>query len=100
MQRRSFLKGVLPAGAFSVLTRGSAVRGNPHRQRSISPACRHRQSRRPTSLRCTRPGLANIVALCDTDMGAKHTRGNPEKISQCPALPGFPEDVRQAGQGD
>ena len=36
-------------------------------------------------------GLCNIVALCDTDMGAKHTR---EVMSLCPGVPQF-RDFRE-----
>ena len=36
-------------------------------------------------------GLCNIVALCDTDMGAKHTQ---EVISLCPGVPQF-RDFRE-----
>ena len=36
-------------------------------------------------------GLCNIVALCDTDMGARHTQ---EIISMCPGVPQF-RDFRE-----
>lgn len=92
LDRRSFLKGVVAVGALELLPT-SFVFGAASRQRRISPsekinlACVGIGNRGADDLKSMRAtGLVNIVALCDTQMGAKHTVGS---INSCPGVPQF-----------
>jgi predicted dehydrogenase len=74
IRRRSFLKGIVAAGAASVFTPRLALAAAGTGK--INLACcgiGNRGAEDVRSLHAT--GLANIVALCDTDMGAPHTQG-------------------------
>jgi predicted dehydrogenase len=98
MRRRSFLKGVLTAGTVSIFTPhfllaadGSAV-PNVAPGGKVNLACcgiGNRGAEGINALYAT--GLANIVALCDTDMGAPHTQAILKKF---PNVPRF-QDFRQ-----
>lgn len=91
MRRRSFLKGMLAAGAFSMVSpRLVFAAGSPNGK--VNLACcgiGNRGAEVIKSLHAT--GLANIVALCDVDMGAKQTLGI---LKQFPDVPRF-QDFRQ-----
>ena len=91
LDRRSFLKGMLAAGSFAVIP--PSVFGAAERQRRVSPnekvnlACvgvGNRGADIVKALHAT--GLANVVALCDTEMGAKHTAGT---LNAFPGVPQF-----------
>jgi predicted dehydrogenase len=81
MQRRTFLKGVLAAGTYSFLgPRLLFAQSNPPSEK-VNLACigiGNRGGELLNALHAT--GLANIVALCDVDLGGKHTLGNLKKF--------------------
>ena len=90
LRRRSFLKGVLTAGAASVfaprLLLGATTAGK------VNVACCGIGNRGADDVKALHDtGLANIVALCDTDMGSRHTLG---VLKQFPDVPRF-QDFRQ-----
>jgi len=98
MQRRSFLKGMLTAGAASFITPRLllAAEGSPlpgvAPSGKVNLACcgiGNRGAEDVNALYAT--GLANIVAFCDTDMGAPHTQAILKKF---PNVPRF-QDFRQ-----
>lgn len=90
MRRRSFLKGALLAGAATAfvprLVLGASSTGK------VNVACIGIGNRGADDVKALyATGLANIVALCDTDMGAPHTL---EILKQFPDVPRF-HDFRQ-----
>jgi predicted dehydrogenase len=90
MRRRSFLKGVLTAGAASAFTPRWLLAASSSGK--VNLACcgiGNRGAEDVNALYAT--GLANIVALCDTDMGAPHTQAILKKF---PNVPRF-QDFRQ-----
>ncbi len=90
MRRRSFLKGMLTAGAASVFAPRLLLSGSSSGK--VNLACcgiGNRGTEDVKGLYAT--GLANIVALCDTDMGAPHTQA---VLKQFPNVPRF-QDFRQ-----
>ncbi len=98
MQRRSFLKGILSAGTVSILGprlmfaadgKGTALAAPGERVNLACCGIGNRGAEVIKALYAT--GLANIVALCDTDMGAPHTQGI---LKQFPNVPRF-QDFRQ-----
>ena len=98
MRRRSFLKGVLATGAASIFTPQLLFAADGSAIPTVSPngkvnlACcgiGNRGAEDVNALYAT--GLANIVALCDTDMGAPHTQAILKKF---PNVPRF-QDFRQ-----
>ncbi len=96
IRRRSFLKGVLATGAVSIFAPRSlfAADGSPAAAGTgkVNLACcgiGNRGGEDVKALHAT--GLANIVALCDTDMGAPHTEA---VLKMFPNVPRF-QDFRQ-----
>ena len=96
MRRRSFLKGVLATGAVSIFTPrslfaadGSVATAGTGKVNLACCGIGNRGAEDVMSLHAT--GLANIVALCDTDMGAPHTQ---KVLKQFPNVPRF-QDFRQ-----
>jgi len=90
MRRRSFLKGVLAAGAASVFApRVLLGAGSSGKVNLACCGIGNRGADDVKALQAT--GLANIVALCDTDMGAPHTQ---EVLKMFPDVPRF-QDFRQ-----
>jgi hypothetical protein len=90
MRRRTFLKGAMMAGAATALAPrlvfGASSTGK------VNLACcgiGNRGADDVRSLHAT--GLANIVAFCDTDMGAPHTQ---KILKDFPNVPRF-QDFRQ-----
>lgn len=103
MRRRSFLKGMLATGAVSLLTPRSlfAADGTPAAASTakVRLACigiGNRGAEVVAALHAT--GLANIVALCDTDMGAKHTLKTLEKFPNVPRFQDFRKMFDQLGK--
>jgi predicted dehydrogenase len=98
IKRRDFLKnGLVTAGAVSIIPNSVVFAGNSKKQ-SVAPsekvnlACigiGHRGGQIIKDLH--RTGLANIVALCDVDMGGEHTL---EVIKMFPDVPRF-QDFRE-----
>src|SRR5665213_2278238 len=90
MHRRSFLKGVLATGAASVFAPRLLLAANSTGK--VNVACIGIGNRGADDVReLQQTGLAQIVALCDTDMGAPHTQ---EILKTFPDLPRF-QDFRQ-----
>jgi len=90
MQRRSFLKGVLTAGAASVFAPRLLLGATTTNK--VNLACigiGNRGAEDVKALQAT--GLANIVALCDTEMGGPRTQGI---LKLLPHVPRF-QDFRQ-----
>jgi predicted dehydrogenase len=98
MRRRSFLKGMLATGVFSLIRPrllfaadiAAGAKAGPNAK--VNLACvgiGNRGAEVIKSLNAT--GLANIVALCDTDVGAPHTL---KTLAQFPDVPRF-QDFRK-----
>ena len=74
MHRRSFLKGILATSTVSILTPRLLFGADASPGGKVNLACcgiGNRGAEDVNALYAT--GLANIVAFCDTDMGAPHT---------------------------
>ena len=99
MNRRSFLKGVVAGGTASVLTpslllaarRGRGVQLAPPSERVNLACCGIGGQGAADVSSLYNTGLVNIVALCDTDMGAQPTQ---RTISSFPDAPRF-QDFRK-----
>ncbi|WP_202863903.1 Gfo/Idh/MocA family oxidoreductase [Ereboglobus luteus] len=108
LPRRAFLKGILAAGAVSAIApgvilaaKGSGGKGKPrdgkkpsrkYTGEKVNLACVGIGNRGAQIIRAFhKTGLANIVAFCDTDMGAPHTESI---LKQFPDVPRF-QDFRQ-----
>jgi predicted dehydrogenase len=96
MRRRSFLKGVLATGAVSMFSPrsifaadGSVAAAGTGKVNLACIGIGNRGADDVKALHAT--GLANIVALCDTDMGAPHTQA---VLKMFPNVPRF-QDFRQ-----
>jgi len=84
VRRRSFLKGVLATGALSLVAPNLLFAAPGRKVRLACVGIGNRGEAVVRSLHKT--GLAEIVALCDTEMGAKHTLGI---LKQFPDVPQF-----------
>lgn len=97
IQRRSFLKGCLAAGAFSMIAPPALfAAGEPDAEKpakeKVKLACCGIGNRGADVIKALRAtGHAHIVALCDVDMGAPHTQ---EILKLEPDVPRF-QDFRQ-----
>jgi predicted dehydrogenase len=89
MDRRSFIKGVLATGALSLVSPRALFAAPGEKVNLACVGIGNRGADIIKSLHAT--GLANIVALCDTDMGAPHTQGI---LKQFPNVPRF-QDFRK-----
>jgi predicted dehydrogenase len=94
--RRSFLKGCLTAGAFSLIAPHLAFSAAGDEKVSanekVNLACCGIGNRGADVVKALfATGHANVVALCDTDMGAPHTQ---EILKRFPDVPRF-QDFRQ-----
>lgn len=94
LRRRSFLKGVLAAGTISVITPPVLFSADAPVSRSragkVNLACigiGNRGADVVKALHAT--GLANVVALCDTDMGAPHTQSVLKLFPNVPRFQDF-----------
>lgn len=96
LDRRSFLKQVLAAGAAAAILPGTRfqVHGQTARRAPagvrVNLACvgiGNRGAEVINALDAT--GLCNIVALCDTDLGAKHTEAILKKFPDVPRFQDF-----------
>jgi predicted dehydrogenase len=87
MRRRSFLKGMLATGALSMVSPGLLFGASGQKVRLACVGIGNRGAEIITALNAT--GLAEIVALCDTDMGAKHTLKTLEKFPNVPRFQDF-----------
>lgn len=98
LDRRSFIKGILAAGTFAAVTPSAlcAAEGGAARRvaagEKVNLACIGIGNRGADVVKALHgTGLANVVALCDTDMGASHTR---EVLGKFPNVPRF-QDFRK-----
>jgi predicted dehydrogenase len=90
MRRRTFLKGALATAAVSTLPTRFLLSANTGGK--VNLACCGIGNRGKDDVKALyATGLANIVALCDTDMGAAHTE---EILKMFPNVPRF-QDFRQ-----
>jgi hypothetical protein len=89
MRRRSFLKGVLATGALTTLAPNLLLAKPGTKVRLACVGIGNRGADVVRELHKT--GLAEIVALCDTDMGAKHTEA---VLKMFPGVPRF-QDFRK-----
>ncbi len=90
MRRRSFLKGVLAAGAGAAFAPRLLMAASSAGK--VNLACCGIGNRGLDDVKALHAtGLANIVALCDTDMGAPHTQA---VLKMFPNVPRF-QDFRQ-----
>ena len=86
--RRHFLKTALATGAVLPFTTRPLL-GNPASGK-VNLACVGIGNRAGAIIKdLDNTGLANIVALCDVDMGAKHTRGTLKKYPTVPRFQDF-----------
>lgn len=87
MRRRSFLKGVLATGALSTFAPNILLAAPGDKVRL---ACVGIGGRGADVIRdLNRTGLAEVVALCDTEMGAKHTEGTLKTFPNVPRFQDF-----------
>lgn len=99
LERRNFLKGLIATGAIApisapFITRAADVSPNE----KVNLACvgiGNRATQIINELHKT--GLCNIVALCDVDMGAKHTLGTLKKFPNVPKFQDFREMFDKMG---
>jgi Predicted dehydrogenases and related proteins len=89
LRRRTFLKGAVATAAISSLPARLLFSGSTDKVNLACCGIGNRGKEVVKALHAT--GLANIVALCDTDMGAKHTQ---EIMGMFPNAPRF-QDFRQ-----
>ena len=90
--RRTFVRNVLAAGSATFFAPSILRAANPSGGEKVNLACvgiGNRAADIIADLHST--GLANIVALCDTDMGAPHTQ---KILKKFPDLPRF-QDFRK-----
>jgi predicted dehydrogenase len=86
-RRRSFLKGVLATGALSAVAPNILIGATGDKVRL---ACVGIGNRGTDVIRThNSSGLAEIVALCDTDMGARHTEPITRMFPNVPRFQDF-----------
>jgi hypothetical protein len=86
MRRRSLLKGALAAGVFSILP-GQTWSAEGAKGNKVRLACCGIGNRGGAIIRdLVSTGLAQVVALCDVDLGASHTK---EILQKYPDVPQF-----------
>jgi predicted dehydrogenase len=91
IQRRSFLKGCLAAGAFSMIAPPALFAAGAGGEKVKLACCGIGNRGRDVVKALRATGQAHIVALCDVDMGAPHTQ---EILKLEPDVPRF-QDFRQ-----
>jgi predicted dehydrogenase len=90
LDRRSFVKGALTAGTAAFLAPRLAFGAKAATGAKVKLACigiGNRGAEVVKALHAT--GLAEIVALCDTDMGAPHTEGILKMFPKVPRFQDF-----------
>ena len=85
--RRSFLKGALATGALSMMSPRLLLGSTGGKVKLACVGIGNRGARLIESLHAT--GLAEIVALCDTDMGAAHALKTLENFPNVPRFEDF-----------
>ena len=90
LERRDFLKGLVAAGALAPASFPFLSRGAVSPNEKVNLACIGIGNRGAEIIKeLHETGLANIVALCDVDMGAKHTQGTLAKFPDVPRFQDF-----------
>jgi len=90
LERRHFLKGLVAAGALAPASFPFLSRGAVSPNEKVNLACIGIGNRGAEIIKALHDtGLANIVALCDVDMGAKHTQGTLDKFPDAPRFQDF-----------
>lgn len=90
--RRSFIKGVLATGAFSFAAPRLvfSADGSASPNEKVNLACCGIGNRGADDVKSlSGTGLANVVALCDVDMGAPHTQATLKKFPEVPRFQDF-----------
>lgn len=99
VERRSFLRGLIATGAIApishpFITRAAGAAANE----KVNLACVGIGNRAAEIINeLHKTGLANIVALCDVDMGAKHTQSILKKFPKVPRFQDFREMFDKMG---
>src|SRR6478735_9121185 len=94
---RDFIMGALGAGTFAVAA-SSRIFAAPAKQEKVNLACCGIGNRGGEGIDAHfATGLANIVALCDTDMGAPHTQAILKKFPDVPRFKDFREMLEKMG---
>ncbi len=97
LQRRTFIKGALGAGAFTAAA-STRLFAAPAKPEKVNLACCGIGNRGAEGImEHFKTGLANIVALCDTDMGAPHTEAILKKFPDVPRFQDFREMLEKMG---
>jgi hypothetical protein len=87
IRRRSFLKGVFATGALTAIS-PNLLLGAPGEK--VRLACIGIGNRGGDVIReFNNTGLANVVGLCDTDMGARHTERTLQMFPNAPRFQDF-----------
>ena len=90
LPRRSFLKGILTAGTFSILTPRLVLAAAGSPTGKVNLACVGIGNRGWEDIEMFhKTGLVNFVALCDTDMGAPHTLKALKLLPDAPRFQDF-----------
>ncbi|MES2476029.1 MAG: Gfo/Idh/MocA family oxidoreductase [Verrucomicrobiota bacterium] len=97
LHRRNFIKGALGAGAFTAAA-STHLFAAPSKSEKVNLACCGIGNRGAEGImEHHKTGLANIVAFCDTDMGAPHTQAILKKFPDVPRFQDFREMLEKIG---
>jgi len=97
LQRRTFLKGAIGAGAFTVASSTRIFSALPKPDKVNLACCGIGNRGAEDIMELHKTGLANIVALCDTDMGAPHTERILKQFPDVPRFKDFREMLEKMG---
>ena len=103
LHRRSFLKRILEAGAFSAIGTSplfaQSAKAKVAASGKVNLACCGIGNRGGDIIKALHAtGLANIVALCDVDMGAPHTQDILKKFPDVPRFQDFRKMLDKMGK--
>jgi len=97
LRRRTFLKGVLTAGAASVFA--PRLLFGASTTNKVNLACVGIGNRGAEDIAMFhKTGMVNFVALCDTDMGAPHTQATLKLIPNAPRFQDFRQMFDKLGK--
>jgi predicted dehydrogenase len=96
LRRRSFLKGVLTSGAFTAFAPNLLLAAPGDKVRLACVGIGNRGADVIRTFDAT--GLATVVALCDTDMGARHTEPILRMFPNVPRFQDFRKLFDQMGK--
>lgn len=99
MPRRAFVKSALTAGTAAFLAPRLALGAKAAAGEKVNLACCGIGNRGAEVIReLHKTGLANIVALCHTDMGAPHTQAILKMFHDVPRFQDFRQMFDKMGQ--